>query len=166
MELQVAEALKRVGEPFAFSVCERFSPQPYDRRSVEFASDVRVSGTYVFDGTGFSLDAVAETALVEQCARCLCTFTREMRFPVRERFMKASEPESDDMYPFMGSTLDITRAVLDNLFLNMPITSVCREDCKGLCPVCGIDRNAAQCSCQPNRQAGPFAALAGLSDKE
>lgn len=166
MELHVAEALKRVGEPFSFTESERPQPQTYDRRRVEFASDVRVSGTYVFDGSGFTVDAIAETVLREQCARCLQPFEEALRFPVRERFARESEPESDETYPFTGSTLDLSRAVLDNLFLNMPIVSVCREDCKGLCPVCGIDRNTAQCSCQPNRQAGPFAALAGLSDEE
>ena len=72
----------------------------------------------------------------------------------------------------MGSeALDLTQAVLDNLFLNLPLQSLCKEDCKGLCPVCGCDLNTVQCACvretEPQREM-PFAQLGALlnHDKE
>ena len=166
MELYVAEALKQVGEPFSFSLSERMEPLSYGQRDVVFASDVRLSGSYVFDGAGFSVEANGEAVLVQQCARCAKAFDEPVTFPVVERFSKSAEPESDDMYPYAGDRLDLTRAVLDNLLLHMPLTSVCRPDCKGLCPICGADRNVTECSCQPIQQAGPFAGLAALTDEE
>ena len=48
---------------------------------------------------------------------------------------------------------------MDNLFLQLPLVSVCRPDCKGLCPVCGVNRNHTACACTPARPIGAFAAL-------
>ena len=166
MELQVAEAMKRVGEPFGFSLTEALPAQMFGQRRIDFAKETHVAGTYVFDGNGFTLDAVADTTLKASCARCGKAFAERVEFPVRERFSKACDPESDEMYPYAGDRIDLTRAVLDNLYLHLPIASVCSEDCKGLCPVCGADRNKTACNCQATQPAGPFAALAALTEEE
>jgi len=36
----------------------------------------------------------------------------------------------------------------EQFFLALPMKPLCREDCKGLCPVCGINRNRETCTCQ------------------
>jgi uncharacterized protein len=48
------------------------------------------------------------------------------------------------------------------LALAVPVQPLCREDCLGLCPRCGIDRNVERCSCTEARPASPFAVLATL----
>jgi uncharacterized protein len=45
--------------------------------------------------------------------------------------------------------------------LAVPFAPLCREDCKGLCPQCGIDRNTGTCSCEPPIDPR-LAALKGL----
>jgi uncharacterized protein len=37
----------------------------------------------------------------------------------------------------------------EQLQLDLPMKALCRDDCKGLCPQCGSDRNAAPCDCAP-----------------
>ena len=54
--------------------------------------------------------------------------------------------------------------VLSDLLLNLPMKHLCREDCKGLCPGCGVNLNREPCRCK--KQVDPrWAALEQLLDK-
>ena len=70
--------------------------------------------------------------------------------------------EDDELYPYEGEKLDLSEAFFDNLFLEMPMTAVCSESCRGLCPVCGADLNRGQCDCQKNKIDARFSALESL----
>lgn len=167
MEVSVAAALKQVGEPFRFELTETVEPVHYGGRAITFVAPLQVSGTYVFDGKGFQLEAHASTVLRSICARCAAAFDEPYTFSINECFAKASEIGPDDeVYPYLGDRLNIQKAVMDNLFLQLPLTSVCKPDCKGLCPVCGADRNKTACNCQPNGTDSPFAALSALEEEE
>ena len=48
---------------------------------------------------------------------------------------------------FFGRTLDVADQVRESLFLLLPQKALCREDCAGLCPVCGADLNDGACGC-------------------
>ena len=166
MELNVAQAQKMAGEPFPFELDEAVGPLEYNGRSVALKEPLHVEGTYAFDGKGFAVEAEARTVLSQRCARCGELFEQAYVFPVNERFTKASAPSEDEMYPYMGDRLELKQAVMDNFYLSLPLTSICRPDCRGLCPVCGANRNLQACACQPYQAAGPFAALANLSHEE
>lgn len=148
MRIRVANAIKRTGEPFVFEQSERFEPQEFGERNITFREPVQVSGTYVYDGKAFTVSANAEATLDAVCARCTKPFVEHVSFSFTERFVKGeSAAAEEETYPYSGDELDLDKAVLDNLFLELPIAGVCREDCKGLCPVCGVDRNTTQCDC-------------------
>lgn len=167
MELSTALARKRVGEPFSFEFCEAVEAQTFSGNTVEFEKPLKIVGTYVFDGKAFDLEAEAETVLKSNCARCLKPFSEPFSFTMKEHFVKGEDiGEDDDLYPYEGDTLDITKAVFDNLFLQLPIVSICSPDCKGLCPICGCDRNMSECNCQPTDASNPFSVLAMKQEKE
>jgi len=148
MRIRVADAVRQTGEPFSFEARERFSAQVYGERTISFAEPVSVSGTYVYDGKAFTVSAAASAVVDTACARCAKPFAERIAFSFSERFVKGEDEASDDeTYPYMGDELLLDKAVLDNLFLELPIASVCRADCKGLCPVCGADRNVTDCDC-------------------
>lgn len=66
-----------------------------------------------------------------------------------------------DLFPFDGETVDLEPLLREHLVLAVPYAPLCREDCKGLCPQCGIDRNTGTCVCE--KPGDPrFAALKGL----
>lgn len=76
--------------------------------------------------------------------------------------------EEDEVYEYRGEELDFSRMVEDLIFLNLPLSSVCSEGCKGLCPVCGCNLNLVQCSCAQDETINPFLSLRTLRnvDKE
>jgi uncharacterized protein len=55
------------------------------------------------------------------------------------------ELDEVDAEPFNGKVIDLDPIVREQLLLALPVTVVCREDCKGLCTVCGQDLNESDC---------------------
>ncbi len=115
------------------------------------------------------------------CSLCLSRY----RAPVRESFRLVLEPagarvpadpegadalSSDGLYLgdeastgwFRGQVIRLDRFIGEVISLALPVQPVCRESCKGLCPYCGVDRNAESCNCAESRPDSPFAVLRKL----
>jgi uncharacterized protein len=62
----------------------------------------------------------------------------------------AAELQEEDLSlsVFDGETIDVDELVREQLLLALPARALCTEECKGLCPVCGADRNANACHCE------------------
>ncbi|HVX23612.1 MAG TPA: DUF177 domain-containing protein [Acidimicrobiales bacterium] len=90
------------------------------------------------------------------CRRCALPVGGELVIGVRERYValdtlaaqvRAGEPEDDEAYPIVDDDLDLGPLVRDAVVLELPLAPLCRDDCRGLCPTCGIDRNQDECHC-------------------
>lgn len=62
--------------------------------------------------------------------------------------------------------LDLEAALEDEWLLALPQSPMCSAGCKGLCPVCGTNRNEAECGCAQPRRENPFDILAQLKKDE
>jgi uncharacterized protein len=69
--------------------------------------------------------------------------------------------EDLDLFPYDGDAIDLEPLFREQFVLAVPFAPLCREDCKGLCPQCGMDRNTGTCSCEPPIDPR-LAALKGL----
>jgi uncharacterized protein len=98
-----------------------------------------------FDG-GIDADGTVRAPWEGICRRCTIPVTGELSIAVRERFGAAPIAE-DELYPIVDDTIDLGPLVRDAIVLDLPMAPLCREDCKGLCPQCGADRNESECSC-------------------
>jgi uncharacterized protein len=59
----------------------------------------------------------------------------------------AADAEDMDVYSYEGEEVDLAPLLREQVILAVPFAPLCREDCKGLCPVCGIDLNTGNCTC-------------------
>lgn len=86
----------------------------------------------------------AETGV--ECVRCLVDFVQllEIDFTELYAFTPASVTESGLFVPENG-LLDLTPLIRDEMYLAIPISPICKPDCKGLCPVCGENQNETTC---------------------
>jgi uncharacterized protein len=66
-----------------------------------------------------------------------------------------------DVFPYDGEIVDLEPLIREHFVLAVPYAPLCRDDCKGLCPQCGVDRNVEACACEPPPDPR-FAALKGL----
>lgn len=170
MKLNVANELKLPGREGHASLCKQTEDIEYFGRMIRFADNIAVEVSYVFDGSGFELRGSIKTAIKGECARCAKELIIPFEHDFIERFEKNSpEGDDNDAYLFSGEELDLSDLVRDNILLNMDNYVLCKDDCRGLCPVCGCDLNTVQCSCeQEANEENPFSKLKALfnDDKE
>ena len=76
-----------------------------------------------------------------------------------ERTWAGAENIENDAFIYESDLLDITEPVRESLLLAVPLQALCREDCRGLCPVCGADRNEGDCGCDTTSVDPRLAAL-------
>ena len=80
-----------------------------------------------------------------RCARCLKDFTAPFDVEVSEMFVSDPDPEGDQ-YPLdPEGSVDPEQMVRDTVGLELPFSPLHSPDCRGLCPVCGGDRNLGEC---------------------
>ncbi|MBB6675492.1 YceD family protein [Cohnella nanjingensis] len=102
------------------------------------------------------------------CSRCLTPLEGEYEFPYEETFKHVSqevaargEQDDEDFVPFHGERLELRPYVEEELMLSLPLAPLCKEDCKGLCPDCGQNRNEQACQCQQHKIDPRLEALKG-----
>lgn len=114
-------------------------------------------------GAAVWVDLQIETELERPCRRCLVTVRRPIDQEVGIVFQPASEVEEgdDDAYTYRPDRkeLDFSDAVREQLILAVPSYMTCREECRGLCAQCGVNRNEVDCDCRPEAGASPWDAL-------
>jgi uncharacterized protein len=96
-----------------------------------------------------------------ECSRCLAPVRARVEDPVRELF--EADAIDGETYPLEGEEIDLELPVRDTVLLDLPVAPLCREDCAGLCPHCGIDRNETDCDCDPNPPDPRWDALRALT---
>ena len=94
------------------------------------------------------------------CDKCLAPVCKAVTLDFDQIFYKDSSDEVD-AYVYTDSKLDVTKAISDEIALSLPTAWLCKEDCKGLCPKCGVNLNEQQCDCDTSRP-NAFSALKNL----
>lgn len=96
-----------------------------------------------------------------QCGRCLEDFSRALDqevdlfyLPRAEERAEGDEEEEVELTDhdlvvayYEVDTLDLGEMVREQLLLALPMKRLCSEDCRGLCPSCGVNRNSTECQC-------------------
>ena len=76
-----------------------------------------------------------------------------------ERAISASDTE---IGYYLKDSLLLEDVLREQLILALPVRTLCKDDCKGLCPRCGVNRNSQSCSCDEGPSDPRWEALAGL----
>jgi uncharacterized protein len=84
------------------------------------------------------------------CRRCLQPLDEHTESPVDELYQ--SVVTNPDAFEMTGDQLDLLPMVRELALLDAPEAPLCRPDCAGLCPVCGVDLNNATCTCEAPAQ--------------
>lgn len=84
--------------------------------------------------------------LVSSCDRCLKEVTTELVIAFEQ--MVYSPDHTEECREFMeGYSLQVDALVTDQVIMSWPMKVLCSDDCKGICPICGQDRNVYECGC-------------------
>lgn len=98
----------------------------------------------------------------DTCRRCLATVERHERVTVDELYQ--DDVDDPDAFEVGPDALDLLPSVRDAVVLVLADPPpLCRADCAGLCPVCGVDRNVEPCGCDTSVRDERWAALDDLA---
>jgi len=101
----------------------------------------------------------------QSCSRCLKPIAETLTIPVRELFTtqpEAIREDEDEMYHLITTDkIDLRPYLEEIVVVEIPLAPLCDTDCKGICPVCGVNRNEEDCNCN-TESIDPR--LAGLAD--
>jgi len=80
------------------------------------------------------------------------------------REVQCSDEEANTLY--LGEPeIDVEAILREQVYLALPLRTLCSEDCKGICAGCGVGLNSDRCRCPSDNSNSPFAVLASLSTK-
>lgn len=130
------------------------------------------------------VEGVIDGSFIRECVRCLKRYETYAEVPFtaayrlsdptartrgratkdhrresdEERGSEASDQE-DDVYTCTADQIDLAEMLREHIILSTPMQPLCQEECRGLCPVCGQDRNEHTCRCVETPQKNPFSIL-------
>ena len=144
--------------------------QPGDTFRV--AAPVHLAFDIYKDKDQFHLVGGVQTTLELLCSRCLEPFTRAVDSEFDLRYQPHSqnagegeqEVEEDDLTTafYEHDEIDLGQLMSEQLYLSLPMKPLCTDDCKGLCPECGVNLNRETCACITEWEDPRFAALRAL----
>ncbi len=149
MELNLLSVLNYDGKKMQISEDVMLSSS--DNDAFEIVAPVHFEGCATNVSGTIELCGKANTTLEMSCDRCAEIYTEEISFDINEKLKKedtySNDEENPDIIIFSGSSIDFGEVLYTNLFMALPSKSLCRHDCKGICPVCGMNLNTGSCSC-------------------
>lgn len=149
MKINVTQAKKEIGSRnmFKFVTSAEHLGIGDERQWAEHA--VTIDGEVVNTGSLLEVSGTIHIVTRYQCDRCLDEFQANMDIPFFEQFQETgvTEAHSEDIIYFQGDEIDISELVRESILLAQPISTVCSEDCRGLCIKCGSNLNHSDCSC-------------------
>lgn len=103
------------------------------------------------------------------CSRCLEDVPTDVHFRIdKELRLENSVIKDDEMEDtdyLIGLNLDIDKLVYGEILVNWPMKVLCKEDCKGICKVCGMNLNKGNCDCQRTELDPRMAAIQDVFNK-
>ena len=124
------------------------------------------------DKDRFRLEGTVRTVLELPCSRCLEPYRLPVDAAIDLRYLPVTERSSDDEKEvaeedvdisfYEDDQIDLSELLREQFYLALPMKPLCRDDCRGLCPQCGVNRNTGTCDCAPAWDDPRMAALKGL----
>ena len=161
--LDVTKILRSYGAELCFEESVSLEPMRMLGESVEFPEPLAVQGIITNQGENFRLKASISGTLSAMCSMCGDALTEPIALEIEETLIHhpnrrkggQDKAEADFMYEaeregafvFTTHMLDLEKIIGDHVFLNLPSQFFCKADCKGLCPICGKNRNKEECEC-------------------
>lgn len=130
----------------------------FDESELRLVEAVEVQGRIRRKSAEVELNGQLRTRIVVPCARCLTEVEMPVAVDFTERFVTAVSwrheeqhelsPEDLNLGVVEGEAFELDDLVKEEILLAMPSQVLCDQDCQGICPDCGANRNAGDCACK------------------
>lgn len=150
MILQLREIFQIEG--MHFPVSYEITPEELSEvRGYTFAAPVAVSGEFYNRAGIVTLKYTVSCTLDVVCDRCLTELKRDYSYDFSHTVVPSLQSEGDIYDTYLVAqhdSIDMNETAISDLLLMLPTKMLCREDCKGLCDICGCNLNERTCNCR------------------
>lgn len=147
MILDVSNILKTDGARLEIEINQLMEGLNAISDDLSFESPVKFKGSILNSGGVLKLKGKLSTMYKSKCSRCLNDVEAEINADILEDFFEEGKGE-EEAYTYKGKYVELEKVFKDNIILNLPAKQVCKKECKGLCPRCGINLNEETCNCK------------------
>lgn len=146
MVIELANIFENEGSVVSF---DRLVPTDGDCADERFPSGIVCRGIVANHCGIVTIQGMADFSFRAPCDRCAAVTERVFSIPIVHTLCRTeSEEEDDGIVVNSDLSLDLDSLCYEDAILSLPTRFLCRDDCKGLCPICGVDRNLSDCDCQ------------------
>ena len=110
-------------------------------------SPVRVAVKLESLSDGIVVTGHVEAPWHDTCRRCLVPLEGTAVAPVDELYQQ--RVLTDEAFPIEADQIDLAPMARELVVLELPLAPLCADDCRGICPTCGVNRNEQDCACAP-----------------
>ena len=147
MVLDVSQLIQNDGAVKELEMSFSLENMFFNGLDIVFTTPFKLKGTVKNIAGTLYLELNADVSFETQCARCLDTVSENLSFEIYEVFSKTPVENDDEVTVLESGNIDLDD-VLEKAFVGvLPISYLCSDDCKGLCPDCGCNLNHETCSC-------------------
>ena len=147
MVINFSDLLSKKNRKKQISLSFELEPFEFEGEEIRAIEKVDVEGVAISENDVIVIEASIKTKLKLNCSRCLDTFIYPIDIDIEERFTNDIDLQQDGTMFVEGDSLDITEIIENCIISTLPIKRLCKDDCKGLCPECGVNKNVENCSC-------------------
>ena len=113
---------------------------------------------------GFQLSGVIKATTKYECVRCLCNNLKDVTLPIKlwlsaKEILTGDDDQEMVHFPKNIDHIEISDTIADIIRLAEPMNPNCNDNCKGLCPKCGINLNQSSCDCIIDSHDSPWNVL-------
>jgi len=139
------------------SIHFEIAPEELELKSegADFVQPVKVELTLRKSGDSLFCTGVTRTEVNMQCSRCLESYPHNLvanlDFLVKvgkDKIEIEYQDQAEELIFSGNQIFSLDKLVKESIMLNLPLKPLCSEDCKGLCPVCGVNLNISSCKCK------------------
>jgi uncharacterized protein len=160
-------------------VARQYTPEAFTLTGEDFriVAPVKLTARVSKDAQKVRLAGRVQTTLETDCGRCLEPFTVPVDAKLDLMFLpdagdgavqvageKEVREEDTGVSFYKDDTIDLGEVMRDEFFLALPMKPLCKDDCKGLCPLCGANWNRDTCTCKAEWVDPRLAVLKKLLD--
>ncbi|MBI4744881.1 MAG: DUF177 domain-containing protein [Actinobacteria bacterium] len=155
--IDIADIVGCIGSSKEINLSVRIPSFETTKGKKDFAEPVRINFIVENVKSGILVKGWVEGCLLSNCDRCLKEFKQPLKVDVEEVYYFSEalsedrEVDEDEIFKVVNNKINLESLIRQAFVLNIPIKLLCNEECKGLCPICGVNLNEKNCGCKKDR---------------
>lgn len=175
MKMDLSEFFDLMENYYEFSGEIDKSEVDFPDREIKIVKPIEYKGEiFVLDGGEMNIHFDVDFTYEEPCSRCLkpsiktksTVLSGKLIEGREDDYEESEDEEQEDIIFFENNKLDISYYIKSQVYLSVPMQTLCKADCKGLCSTCGTDFNEGECDCTQDNIDPRLAKLKDFFPKE